>query len=297
MQSTIEKLKKFEDNIEKKNQEIRDSAGNIRKTIGKLKNDVRKTIGKYKTNIGKNKKHVSDTTKKINKLPYHKIEQWIINNQVGSLESYQDSLSHGQLSSKQWLVNKLPKGKDLYLEVISDGTPTILGYTQHLPLVNSEGNTDPYPESSLYIEIIGGWFGCPLIDLLHSKLEIKKIDFYEKDELCKKILTQYLNHFEFPFEVSIFGDFFERKEIRRRDLIINTSGEHMEDIIKMKHYFKGNPVVAIQSNDYFGLDEHINCVHNVEELIEKNKIKNLVYKGELDFPKYTRYMTIGHWYV
>ena len=90
MQSAIEKLKIFEKNIEEKTQENRTSAWETRKTIGKLRKD-----------IGKNKKHISDTRKKVNKLPYHKVEQWIINNQIGSLESYQDSLSHGQLSSKQ----------------------------------------------------------------------------------------------------------------------------------------------------------------------------------------------------
>ena len=40
-------------------------------------------------------------------------------------------------------------------------------------------------------------------------MKIKKIDFYEIDESCKKILAQYLNHFDFVFDVSIFDDFFD----------------------------------------------------------------------------------------
>ena len=249
MQSSIEKLKKLENIIEKRKQSNRDFAENTRKLIGKLRN-----------NIGKNRKKNSNTQNKINQLPYHKVQNWITNNQIESIESFHDSLSYGQLGSKQWLVDNLPKGEDLY------------------------------------IEIIGGWFGCPLIDLLNSKLNIKKIDFYEIDESCKKILTQYLNHFNFNFKVSVFGDFFERKEIRRRDLIINTSSEHMQDIIEMKKYFKGNPAIAIQSNNYFDLDEHINCVHDIEELISKNEIKRVWYKGDKKFEKYTRFMVIGQWY-
>ncbi len=242
MQSSIEKLKKLENNILLRNQNIRDSVETIRKLIGKNKN--------------KNSK----TQRKINELPYHKIQNWITNNQIESIESFHDSLSYGQLGSKMWMVENLPKG------------------------------------NNIHIEIIGGWFGCPLIDLLNSKLNIKKIDFYEIDESCKKILAQYLNHFNFEFEVSVFGNFFERKELRRRDLIINTSSEHMHDIIEMKEYFKGNPAIAIQSNNYFDLDEHINCVHDVEELISKNELKRVWYKGGKKFEKYTRFMAIGQWY-
>lgn len=256
MQSSIEKLKKLENNILLRNQNNRDFAETIRKLIG----EIRKNVGNLRNTIGKNKNKNSKTQRKINKLPYHKVENWILNNQNESIKSYYDSLSHGQVTSKMWMVENLPKGNDLH------------------------------------IEIIGGWFGCPLIDLLNSKLNIKKIDFYEIDDNCKKVLAQYLNHFNFKFKVSVFGDFFERKELRRRDLIINTSSEHMQDIIKMKQYFKGNPAIAIQSNDYFELEEHTNCVNDIEELILKNEIKKVWYKGKKEFEKYNRFMVIGQWY-
>ena len=64
----------------------------------------------------------------------------------------------------------------------------------------------------------------------------------------------------------------------------------------MKQYFKGNPAIAIQSNNYFELDEHINCVENVNQLINKNQIKKIWYKGDKVFEKYTRFMVIGQWY-
>lgn len=250
------------------------------KKLKNLENNFKNVVQKHRETVQGFRDDLNNIKKEINQLPYHKIEQWIMNNQSESLESYQDSLSHGQLTSKEWMVEKLPKGNDMYIEIIADNSPVVLGYT----------------ESSLYLEIIGGWFGCPLIDLLNTKLNIKKIDFYEKDDSCKKILAQYLNHFNFNFEVSVFGDFFERKELRRRDLIINTSSEHMRDITEMKKYFKGNPALAIQSNNYFEIDDHINCVNDVDELIIKNQIKNVWYKGDLEFEKYTRFMAIGQWY-
>jgi hypothetical protein len=361
MQSSIEKLKTLENVIEKRTQynrkhpgeirkniaEIRKNIAEIRRKIAKHQNEIRKNITDLRDKIGKNRKKNSNTQNKINQLPYHKIHNWIKNNQIESLESYYDSLSAGQYKSKKWLIEKLTQGKDmkkiieklknydeindkkkliesLIQEPLKEKLEDIRNEINNLPyhkieqwtIKNQTESLESYYDSlsygqieskkwlienltkgdGLYIEIVGGWFGCPLIDLLNSKFNIKKIDFYEIDESCKKILAQYLNHFNFNFQVSVFGDFFERKELRRRDLIINTSSEHMEDIVKMKRYFKGNPVLAIQSNDYFDLDEHINCVHDVEELILKNEIRKVWYKGDLNFEKYTRFMAIGQWY-
>jgi hypothetical protein len=81
-------------------------------------------------------------------------------------------------------------------------------------------------------------------------------------------------------------------------LIINTSSEHMEDIVKMKKYYKNYPeypILAVQSNNYFKLEEHINCVNDEEELVRKNSIKNIFYVGKNKLPLYNRFMVIGRW--
>ena len=72
----------------------------------------------------------------------------------------------------------------------------------------------------------------------------------------------------------------------------------MSDIILMKKYYKDypiNPVVVIQSNNYYDIDDHINCVKNVDELIEKNHIKKIYFKGSQELPLYDRFMVIGRW--
>ena len=79
------------------------------------------------------------------------------------------------------------------------------------------------------------------------------------------------------------------------DLVICSSCEHMEDFFSYRKCYKGNPFVCLQSNNYFELPEHINCVENVNELIEKNKLKKIWYKGEKDFGNYKRFMVIGQW--
>ena len=66
----------------------------------------------------------------------------------------------------------------------------------------------------------------------------------------------------------------------------------------MRKYYKDYPdtlILVIQSNNYFSLDDHINCVNNVDELINKNHINRVLYKGTQKLPLYDRYMVIGQW--
>lgn len=201
----------------------------------------------------------------IKQLNYYKIGNWIKNNAPKYEESYNDSISNGQYQSKILLIEELKKVKI----------------------------TQP-----AHIEIIGGWFGYPFIEMLESILDIKQIDFYELDETCKKVLAQYIGHFEPKYKIAMFDDYFERKELRRRQLIINTSSEHMEDIVKMKQYYKNYPeypILAIQSNDYYEIEDHINCVENEQEIIKKNKINKVFYAGKNELPLYNRFTVIGQW--
>ena len=105
-------------------------------------------------------------------------------------------------------------------------------------------------------------------------------------------------NFDYDFKIVQFGDFFERTDLRRRHLIINTSSEHMPDIVKMKQYYKDyptTPLLILQSNDYKEISDHINCVSDETELIAKNHIRQVYYKGMQSLPLYNRYMVIGRW--
>ena len=225
---------------------------------------INEKIGSLREVIGEHKEKISICENYNRETPYYWVNQWINNNLPSYSNSFDDSVSQAQYDSKLWLVQKL---KNIKLHV-----------------------------KEVHIDIIGSWFGFPLIEMLSKILNIKQIDLYDKDENCHKVVAQYINHFDPDFRIVQFGDFFERKELRRRDLIINTSSEHMQDIIQMKQYFKGNPAIAIQSNDYFELKEHTNCVNDIEELILKNEIKKVWYKGKKKFEKYNRFMVIGQWY-
>ena len=73
-----------------------------------------------------------------------------------------------------------------------------------------------------------------------------------------------------------------------RHLIINTSAEHM-DSLNIK-----NGILAVQSNDYTLVDDHTNCVNNVQELIDQYKFNKIWYKSTREYDnKYNRFTVIG----
>lgn len=242
--------------LEKKIGEIQKEIGIIEKEIGEEEKDigaVEKTIGEW--NHLKNHK-----LKEYKQTPYYYVKRWILKNHSHLLSAYNDTLSDGQCDSKFWLVDELNNIKW---------------------------------KNDLHIEIIGGWFGFPLIEML-AHLPIKQIDFYEIDEECKKVLTQYVEQFNYNFRIVQFGNYFERTDLRRRDLIINTSCEHMNDISLMKSFYKDSPIIALQSNNFYEHD-HVNCVESEIELRNNNEINVTKYMGMKEMEKYKRFMVIGEW--
>jgi hypothetical protein len=241
--------------------ELNTEIGSIKEKIG----SIRETIGSIRETIGEHKEEISICENDNRETPYYWANQWVNNNLPSYSKSFEDSVSQGQYESKLWLSQELEKIQ--YFD-------------------------------ELHIDIIGSWFGYPLIELLSKNFNIKQLDLYDLDENCHKIVAQYKNHFDEKFKIAQFGDFFERKEVRRRHLIINTSSEHMADIALMKDCYKDyptKPILVIQSNNYFELEDHINCVKDVNELIEKNQIKDVLYRGKRSLPLYDRFMVIGKW--
>ena len=241
--------------------ELNTEIGSIRETIGEHNSE----IGSIRESIGEHREQISICENNNRETPYYWVNQWVKNNLPSCSNSFEDSVSQGQYESKLWLIEELKKF-----------------------LVKPK----------YHIDIIGSWFGFPLIEMLADEFDIKQIDLYDIDENCHKVTAQYINHFNCDFKISQFENFFERNDIRRRELIINTSSEHMSDIVLMKKYYKDyplKPIVAIQSNNYFEVEDHINCVKDVDELIEKNQIEDVLYKGKRSLPLYDRFMVIGKW--
>jgi hypothetical protein len=200
----------------------------------------------------------------------------------------QDAMSRSQMKSKIWLVDELAKIKDTL------------------------------PSGCFYnILILAGWFG-QLRSIYDKKLTYRKMRFLDIDReacqtsdyifnlsdlenykvkaVCADVnkLTLYKNGYEWNVENFKDGSSYSEKFLP--NLIINTSAEHMTEEWLHQIRFKelaSNPIVAIQSNNMFDGDGHINCVHSVDHMKKKFPMKEVLYEGELQLKGYKRVMIIG----
>ena len=195
-----------------------------------------------------------------------------------------DALSEGQLNSKLWLLDKI-KGIDL-------GT----------------------------VFICAGWYGVLATMMFEDEnVYVDKIRSFDIDDSCWKIaedlnepwkadnwvfkastldivgLFNYwygedgLYHY---FTTNIKGKRVHVKEMPRT--IINTSCEHIENFTKWFNAIPTGKLVALQSNNYFEIEDHVNCVNSLDEFKQQAPLSNIIYEGELELEKYTRYMLIGY---
>lgn len=80
------------------------------------------------------------------------------------------------------------------------------------------------------------------------------------------------------------------------DLIVNTSAEHFDTgwyKTFTKKRLSTNPLFVIQTNNFFDVAEHINCVADLEEMKHKFPMSEILYQGQLDLLGYKRFMLIG----
>ena len=107
-------------------------------------------------------------------------------------------------------------------------------------------------------------------------------------------LTLHKNGYE--WDVENFKENTKYTEKYLPDLIVNTSAEHMTEDWFHQIRFKemeSNPIVAIQSNNMFNGEGHINCVYSADHMKKKFPMKEVLYEGELQLKGYKRVMIIG----
>jgi len=200
----------------------------------------------------------------------------------------QDAMSRSQMKSKIWLIDELAKIKDT------------------LPL------------GAFYnILILAGWFG-QLRSIYDKKLTYRKMRFLDIDReacqtsdyifnlsdlenykvkaVCADVNQLNLHKNGYEWDVENFKENTKYTEKYLPDLIINTSAEHMTEEWFHQIRFKemeSNPVVAIQSNNMFDGEGHINCVYSADHMKKKFPMKEVLYEGELQLKGYKRVMIIG----
>ena len=188
-----------------------------------------------------------------------------------------DAISDGQLNSKLWLLDRI-KGIDLGTVFICAGWYGILA-------------TMLFEDENIYVDKIRSF------DLDDSCWKIAE-DFnrpWTKDNWKFKASTLDITTMQFPTKHKTYranGTSLILDEMP--DTIINTSCEHIEHFTRWFTAIPKNKLVALQTNNYFDLPEHVNCVKDINEFKQQAPLRNIIYEGELELEKYTRFMLIGY---
>lgn len=173
-----------------------------------------------------------------------------------------ESFWKGQIRSKVWLAERL----------------TEMVGTYHKPLS---------------IHIHGGWNGVLASLLFNTGISIKHITSLDIDPTCEEIARTINKRQEIEGRFSAITDDMTTHKYKA-DLVINTSCEHLtkEAYDNWLQLVPNDALIVLQSNNYFDLDEHINCSIDLDDFIKMSNI-NVLWAGQFETPKYMRYMIIG----
>lgn len=186
-----------------------------------------------------------------------------------------DAFSLGQIRSKEWLISNLPDNLGL-------------------------------------VFICAGWYGTLASFMFeHARNKFDKIRSFDVDERCAPIADSMNRSYvidSWQFKAStldildmdypttyttIRSDGTSLELTEMPNTIINTSCEHIANLdVWYKRIPKGTKVI-LQTNNYFELPEHVNCVTDLEDFARITPMSSVFYQGELELPNYTRYMRIG----
>ena len=199
---------------------------------------------------------------------------------VNDTEIWDDCFSRGQLESKLWLVNELKK-LDVDL-----GT----------------------------VFLCAGWYATLATMLFESNLKVDKIRSFDIDDTCVDIaetfnkpwfvdqwrfksITQDIMNIDYNEHTwQYWSNANNRMSYPIADTpntIINTSCEHIENFAEWYAKIPDDKLVVLQSNNYYSIEEHVNCVKDSLHFEQMVPLSQVYFAGELPLEKYTRFMRIG----
>lgn len=200
---------------------------------------------------------------------------------VNNIELDKDCFSRGQLESKLWLVRELKKCN------VNLGT----------------------------VFLCAGWYATLAVMLFESGIKINKIRSFDIDESCIDISETFnkpwfMDQWRFKSLTADIHEvdyteytwqFWSNANNRMSypitdspDTIINTSCEHIEQFTEWYKKIPQGKLIILQSNNYFEIEDHVNCSKNLKEFSASAPMNQILFEGELELPKYTRFMKIGH---
>ena len=183
--------------------------------------------------------------------------------EVRENKKFLDSLSPNQFISKDFLIKNIKK----------------------IDILNSESE----------IVIFGCWYGSIIIPAFYN--DVKRITAIDMDQKVISIAKHriFTDYKKIDF---IAKDLFPWAEnssrIKKTDLIINTSCEHMKPMKSLKILNNLNCYFAFQSNNMFDIEGHINCVETMEEFkYQLPDNADIIIEDEVSDSRGTRFTVIG----
>jgi hypothetical protein len=143
--------------------------------------------------------------------------------------------------------------------------------------------------------ILGGWVGALGAVLLHDhRFEIDSVTSIDIDPHCAP-LAEALNATHVrdgTFEARTV-DMLDIDYAGRADLVINTSCEHLGAFDRWYARIPDGQRLVMQSNDYFAVSEHVNCVPDLATFRAQAPLADVQFAGQRRMRRYTRFMLIG----
>ena len=200
---------------------------------------------------------------------------------VNETKIWDDCFSRGQLESKLWLLKELGKLK------VDLGT----------------------------VFLCAGWYATLATMLFESNIKVDKVRSFDIDESCVDIAETFnkpwfVDEWRFKSITQDIMDINYNEHVWQYwsnannrmsypitdspDTIINTSCEHIENFAEWYAKIPIGKLVVLQNNNFFEVDEHGNCVNDLDDFASQSPLTEILYDNELKLPKYTRFMRIGY---
>lgn len=191
-----------------------------------------------------------------------------------------NALNRNQIASKSWLIEEL------------------------------RAVSGPNPGT---VFVLGGWYGVLGAMLLDDRgLRVDRVVSVDIDPGCAPV-AECLNgvhaatgrfvavtadivdidYSRAPLHVFSRSDDGETVLNALPDIVICTSCEHLARFAEWYARIPGGTLLALQSNDYTALSEHVNCVADLAAFRRQAPMAEVLYAGERAFKRCTRFMLIG----
>jgi len=142
------------------------------------------------------------------------------------------------------------------------------------------------------IVIFGGWYGSILVPAFK---EVKRITLIDKDKevigIAKNRLFNHYKNVDF-LNKDVFEWAPSSSRIKKTDLIINTSCEHMRPMKKLN--LNTNAYFAYTSNNMYDIEGHVNCVSCLDEFKEQLPDNaRVISEDEITDERGRRFLIVG----